>query len=362
MKKILIMIVLLLFSINISAAEDLSNWAKPHVESLKETKQFGKLVFDEYKEDITRGEFIYLIVRTYEILCGEEIEIGQEKVFKDINPDYTPYAKKAALKGISNGMEEGKFGYKEKLTREQMTTLMVRTLELLEIDMLEATDEKFSDDSSMGSWAKAAIYKAKINNIVNGVGNNEFKPKELANKQTALALVNKVLKANNGKTVVGGVKADIYRETTGGRDNFFYNPTENQISFKEPIMDLNNFYEKFQGGIAICVSVIDNGELIKYIAFSLNEDPQKNFNILELVDKELNDSMGDTYSSTKTNSVFIDYMNISRPTFISTGIFVVVDINEKNTEFKSTKVNGKTYYYPVGNNRKYTKTYIDTIY
>lgn len=49
-----------------------------------------------YEKDITRGEFIYIAVRMYEVLSGVEIEIDKSIAFTDTNDSY-------ALKGASVG-------------------------------------------------------------------------------------------------------------------------------------------------------------------------------------------------------------------------------------------------------------------
>ena len=193
MKKItaLILILCLLIGIPVYAEGDIpASWAEESVNELKATNEFRKEVFSKYSENITRLDFIYLAVRLYEVLDGKEIVVNENISFTDTDDIY---ALKGATVGITSGVGNGKFGADNLLTREQLAVLMINVIELLEIEMIQPDNEKFVDDNEISSWAKTAIYKAKANGIISGVGQGKVAPSGNASTQVAIIITNNLL-------------------------------------------------------------------------------------------------------------------------------------------------------------------------
>jgi hypothetical protein len=172
-----------------SFADEPSEWAEEEIFELKEEYFLEPWVFKDYGGNISREDFVYLAVSLYERL-HEAIEVSPEISFSDTD---NVYALKAATIGITSGLGGGRFGPEDLLTREQMAVFLVRTLELSQKNLVNDQGLTFEDDHLFSSWAREAIYKAKSNNLVSGVGDNRFDSKGYASKEASLVIVYRIL-------------------------------------------------------------------------------------------------------------------------------------------------------------------------
>lgn len=194
MKKICIMIIIsLLLPTSFAISDEPSSWAKDYIVELQAYNEIKGDMFNGYKDDITRLEFIYLSVKMIEIVKGEPVTIDSNIMFTDTQDTY---ALKGASIGITSGIGNNQFGPHMFLTREQMATLLLNTLTILEMDTLIDSSYKFTDEDEFSSWAKDAIYKIKANDIMNGVGNDRFDAKSKTTKEAAMVVVTKLIRKN----------------------------------------------------------------------------------------------------------------------------------------------------------------------
>ena len=104
--------------------------------------------------------------------------------FTDI-PDgkyYTGYAQWANIEGIMNGVTSTTFCPDSNITRQDICVLMYRYLtEYLGLD-LTSSGTKFTDDSSIASYAKTAVYAMRAAGIVNGYTDGSFHPNYYATR------------------------------------------------------------------------------------------------------------------------------------------------------------------------------------
>lgn len=169
-----------------------SNWAKHNIEELEIEALLRKEAFSDFTDGITRARFVYLMVELYESLTDKIIAIDPAIQFTDTED---PYVLKAASIGITSGIGEGVFAPDQILNREQMTTFLIKTLNLADKKLLEPNNsEDFADQEEMSDWAKSFIYIAKAHGIMGGVGDNKFAPKRQATNEQALYIVHNLLK------------------------------------------------------------------------------------------------------------------------------------------------------------------------
>ena len=210
MRKIIIfLIVLTLFniaSINTIFAESPSDWAINEIEELKSSGYFSDNRFNDYQKPITRVEFVYFASRLFEIMNGQEIKVENNINYSDTTDIW---ALKGTAVNITTGVGNGQFAPDKILTREEFATMIVRTMQLGEISMSSPSNFMFSDDKDISSWAKEAMYLAKENNILNGIGNNLSAPKQEATVEQCIALINRILKNNKGKEFTYNDKTNI---------------------------------------------------------------------------------------------------------------------------------------------------------
>ena len=168
---------------SINTAQMPQDWAINAIDALINYDVLSSDMFSNYPENITRLDFIYLAVTAYESITQTEINVPDSVTFLDTDDIY---ARKGATVGISSGLTQGIFGPQVLLTREQLATMIVKTIELTG-EKLTPSTAKFSDDLSISSYAKAAVYKASGSKILNG-NNNKVNPKGYATNQEALLI------------------------------------------------------------------------------------------------------------------------------------------------------------------------------
>lgn len=93
---------------------------------------------------------------------SEETENVDNK-FSDVDENkwYAPYVNTAADMGIVSGIEEDIFGV-EKITRQDMSVLIVRYLKQENCELNGAAIDSFTDDGDISDYAKDSVYALKI--------------------------------------------------------------------------------------------------------------------------------------------------------------------------------------------------------
>ncbi len=267
MKKIVLLLLVLVLTISASTLSFAqysrpSEWAKESVDALKMTSDFKRSIFTDYSANISRGDFIYLAVKTYELLDYNDIVIDTSIKFADTDEKHVL---KAASLGITQGVGQGKFGYNEALTREQLAVLMAKTIKLMGHESEEIDDYRFTDEESFSSWAKDSIYFVQRNGILNGIGSDNFGPHGYATKEEAFAIIYNTLRkyghsqftfANTigYKTSPNSIMPNIesIKEKYTDHLTFSFSKDAMSINFKESTKNVSSFYENyFSGSIEI---------------------------------------------------------------------------------------------------------------
>lgn len=324
-----------------AATDEPSGWATEGIEQLKDTGIFREEAFKNFKEDITRQEFIYLAVRIYETYAKKEIEIDPKIKFSDTDDIY---ALKGATVGITTGVGGGKFAPNAKLTREQLAVLMINTLDLFDIHMIENKDYKFVDENDFSSWAKDKIYLAKANNIIGGVGNDTFSSQGNATIEMALIIVWKIFKVDwefGSDSRADGIIAhiiDIYPEN--GTDGQIENPFEHNFQGDETLRTIMSKY-----GPTDQKNVNDNVVTTNPNGFMYHKDTLGSGEFADIDVKVIDNAVKITYNAYNdtVKSMIVDFMNY---TFKSKNGYSDA-INRMFQDMDATKItttSGKTMY------------------
>lgn len=99
------------------------------------------------------------------------------------------YILSAFKNDLITGMTENTFRPDEPLTRAQATVVMIR---LLDYEAYAERNKSFDD--TLGHWAQASIDTARRNGIINGVGDNIFKPEALVTREQMAVMLDNILK------------------------------------------------------------------------------------------------------------------------------------------------------------------------
>lgn len=111
--------------------------------------------------------------------CGvdESYKYYEQTGYRDIAADspLAPYVKWARDAGLMDG-SNGSFLPDEKLTREQMATVVARYLTALGLASMDTAQTSYKDDARISAWAKAGVALCTQEGILQG-SNGSFLPK-----------------------------------------------------------------------------------------------------------------------------------------------------------------------------------------
>ena len=93
---------------------------------------------------------------------------------------------------IISGESETIFGVGNKITREQMAAMSYRLLKSLKYDIPSDAVSMFNDSDNISSYAAKPVSVLSQLNILNGVGDNNFAPKDFATRAEAAVVINKL--------------------------------------------------------------------------------------------------------------------------------------------------------------------------
>ena len=160
-----------------------SSWAKEEINKAIDLNLVPNKLQKEYSSPITRAEFCALAVELYERISGEEII--ERKNFidsEDIN------VRKIGGLNIIKGVGGGKFNPEGLLTREQAAVIISNLSESIGYP-LENGDHVFKDEKDISSWAIKEVKDVKASNIMQGVNDNNFKPKSNYTKEESIVTI-----------------------------------------------------------------------------------------------------------------------------------------------------------------------------
>ena len=190
MKKNFILIALsLIFIMSMASAavfadyEGASSWAVPELDKAAGCGLITDRVMGDVSGNVTREEFAEIVVRMYELSTGKKAEAG--------NANFTDTTNEEILKAANMGMvlgAGGKFSPDNLVTREQMATILLRALKVINPEADFSTDgaEKFADDHMISAYARDGVYYCSKNNLLKGVGGNKFNPQGNSSREAAI--------------------------------------------------------------------------------------------------------------------------------------------------------------------------------
>ena len=135
-------------------------------------------------KSINRAEFITMLVRALNLP-----DIDKNKGFKDSDkiPSWAQsFVAQAVASGIISGYEDGTFGPDNKLNRAEMVAMIVRASG---IEINPNAKLSFADTKEVPAWAIPYIVAAVDAGLVSGVGQNKFAPQQVATRAEAVTLI-----------------------------------------------------------------------------------------------------------------------------------------------------------------------------
>ncbi len=145
--------------------------------------------------DVKREEFVAMIVRAFDI----KIENGKEQEFSDVSADswFGEYIKIASSKGIVSGLGDGSFGTGERITRQDMTVILLNVMKSLNLSIVPEKSG-FADRDDVAEYAGIAVDTLSQLKIINGFDDNTFMPRGYATRAETAVVIDRMLTYING--------------------------------------------------------------------------------------------------------------------------------------------------------------------
>ncbi|KKM10750.1 hypothetical protein SY88_11695 [Clostridiales bacterium PH28_bin88] len=144
------------------------------------------------KNYVTRAEFAKILIKA----LGAEDEVWTletvPSVFRDVGAEHWArgYIQLAYELGIIRGFDDGSFRPGDYIRRMDMATMLVRALR---IDGQSGVLPAYTDAAQIPAWAQHDITIASERKLVGGFPDNTFRPRELATRAEAAAMVNRLM-------------------------------------------------------------------------------------------------------------------------------------------------------------------------
>ncbi len=169
-------------------------WAKESIEAL-----FAKGIVDGYEDAtfrgndlLTREAFVKMIVLAFDLK-----QVGERISYTDLPSSHwcSNYVSIASSNGIINGVSDNEFGVGRPLTRQDMATILYRTVKHLNVELSSDNYEiNFIDAVDISEYAVEGISKLQLAGIINGVSENEYAPRSNTTRAMAAKVIYETLK------------------------------------------------------------------------------------------------------------------------------------------------------------------------
>lgn len=168
------------------------HWAENYIGSLYEAFLINGTGDGKFNpdSDITRAEFIQILYNMSKMTSD-----GSQN-FDDVKTgDWFSQAVAWAVNyGVTSGTSDKTFSPYEKITREQMATMIYRFATLMGADWQTDENGEFADNSDIADYAKYQVRWAKGNGIISGRPDGSFGPKDNATRAESAAMLSRLVK------------------------------------------------------------------------------------------------------------------------------------------------------------------------
>ncbi len=170
-----------------------SDWAVAELNEAEKAGLVPELDREPFMtESATRLQFAQLAVSLAEKATGKTLSAAPDTTFDDCDDEVVLKAYKA---GIINGTSETEFSPYEKLTREQLATMIWRTVKYIQSE----TNKKkltgggdisgFADANDVSDYATEAVSALAKNDIMKGTSETELSPKGNCSVEQSIILI-----------------------------------------------------------------------------------------------------------------------------------------------------------------------------
>lgn len=166
-------------------------WAKEYINKLYNKGVIsgkGEKIFAP-NDNLTREELCKMIALAFELEKNDE---NGAIPFGDVSSGdwYYDYVTVCYQNGIIKGISDDTFGVGKTVTREEISTILVRSAEAVGKSLdYDITIYPFNDETEISDWALESVSVLRECLIVNGVGNDYFAPKNNVTRAQAAKMI-----------------------------------------------------------------------------------------------------------------------------------------------------------------------------
>ncbi len=165
-----------------------------------------------YHENITREEFCVIAAKVISAITGEAFDTTPTE-FTDTDNSVIFGLCNA---GIIDGKSKTQFAPKDLLTREEAAKILDALYTHIKIERPQIDESyNFNDHDEISTWARYGVYSMNAAEIMLGIGNNKFAPKDNYTKEQAIVTLMRVYDASRvSRTVMFETDKTIDTEKT----------------------------------------------------------------------------------------------------------------------------------------------------
>ncbi len=171
--------------------KDASSWALVDLRAARDSGLTVPADGLSYNQPITREKFAEVSVKLYEALSGAKAPAATKNPFTDTK---NPEVLKAHALGIVKGTSPNTFSPNDKIDRESIATMLMRTVNAAGAKLPAGTPVAFADGGKISGWAKDAVTAMANANIIRGVGGGRFDPQGTATMEQSIIMANRILR------------------------------------------------------------------------------------------------------------------------------------------------------------------------
>jgi len=168
------------------------HWVESAIKQLAARQIVGGVGEEKFapERSVLRAEFAAMLVRAL------RLEATGQASFADVNAGdwFADEAVAAAEAGIVRGDGQGQFRPAETMTREEMAVMLARASALVEGQHENSgSSVEFEDRSEISDWALKAIAEAAERGLLEGSGDNRFRPREPISRAESSQAIHRLL-------------------------------------------------------------------------------------------------------------------------------------------------------------------------
>ncbi len=170
-----------------------SHWASESIAYLQARGVLSGYEDGTFRPDspVKREEFVKILMGALPIPVEET-----NKTFSDVSADdwfYTPVMQAYAV-NLVKGVDFGVFGTGQYITREQLCTIVWRSMKLCDLYLDEGEAVMFTDADAVSDYAREAVAALSQGGIVSGMGDGSFAPQGTATRAQVAKIIYGLLK------------------------------------------------------------------------------------------------------------------------------------------------------------------------